>query len=752
MKQRLLSLVGVWIVWLGAAVIQAGVSNPSNVASVTTPTVGGGAGGVTEWYGPFSSWDNVQSVYGAKGDGVSDDTAALNNALANVGNGSSSPVLYLPAGTYRVTQTLLLLSKSNIEIWGADPATTKILWDGASGGTLFQLDGSDNTHLGRLTFDGNSKANIAFDHSKQNGTYFDGNNVFDDCVFKNATYGVRGGAYGVGFASIVFNRCVFQQLTYGLSTWNWNALDAYLVQCVVQNCQRGLYVYQGSSHAYGTIFRNNQWDIYYAPATAFFSAVNNISYNSGGFLYMANVGQNSSPTLLKGNRIIDPTNVPIQIGQYGPLVLLDNVIALRTGASGPAIQCSNSSWAPDLLAVGNTFTVGNWLAFSGASLRTNLVDNTVVARSSLSLGNPPNPAVAVNLNHSLVEVAANASGTTIQNAINSAGNGALIHIPWGDHSCSSTLVIPAGKALTLVGDGPRSQFSWNGSSGSGPLLQLPAPSQATLGHVQFEGYNRAQTLVQVDGIGSQAARVLLKDSWITHGTTANVRLSDCPNAVVDQFAVSSQYAQTAGAVNVLLEGRGKLRWFCVDSGDNMATFVCTNGGTLYAETTWYEGPGNNNQVYARVSGASLATILSGKMAVNDSGITGNAVQATNLNGNFLFGLMGNLTDWLRCSSGGNGNVWALGNSSLSSLGQPYLTNTTSSVRLVESMDQWLSSNGHLKCAEKGTADPAWVRSLTALARSEYPVFFPYNRLNSQTDVLLNRVFLDQGQVNLWVKP
>jgi hypothetical protein len=328
----------------------------------------------------------------------------------------------------------------------------------------------------------------------------------------------------------------------------------------------------------------------------------------------------------------------------------------------------------------------------------------------------------------------------------------LIHIPWGDHSCTSTLVIPAGKALTLVGDGPRSQFSWNGSSGSGPLLQLPAPSQATLGHVQFEGYNRALPLVQADGIGSQPARVLLKDSWITHGTTANLRLGDCPNAVVDQFAVSSQYAQTAGAVNVLLEGRGKLRWFCVDSGDNMATFVCTNGGTLYAETTWYEGPGNNNQTYARVSGASLATILSGKMAVNDTGITGNAVQVTNFNGNFLFGLMGNMTDWLKCSNGGNGNVWAVGNSSLSSLGQFYLTNTTSSVRMVESIDQWLSSNGHLKCAEKGTADPTWVRSLTALARSEYPVFFPYNRLNSQTDVLLNRVFLDQGQVNLWVKP
>ena len=341
MRFRQLSLLGVGILCLGVTGLEGAISSPSNVAGVTTPPSGSGVGAVTEWYGPFSSWDNVQSKYGAKGDGVADDTAAIQTALNNVGVGGNSPVLYFPAGTYRVTQKLLLLSKTSFEIWGANPSTTTILWGGASGGTLFQLDGCDNGQVGRLTFDGNSQANIAFDHSKQNGTYFDGNNVFDDCVFKNATYGVRGGAYGDGFASVVFNRCTFRQLTYGLSTWNWNALDSYLNQCLMEQCRYGLYVYQGSSHAYGTTFRNNQWDIFYVPSTAFFSAVSNTSYNSGGFLYMTDAGWNSSPTLLKGNRVIDPTNtVPIQIGQYGPLVLLDNVVALpaRGDRAGAAVQ------------------------------------------------------------------------------------------------------------------------------------------------------------------------------------------------------------------------------------------------------------------------------------------------------------------------------------------------------------------------------------------------------------------------------
>ena len=108
-------------IFLGAAVIQGTVSTPSNVASVTTPSTGSGGGGtaaVAEWYGPFGSWDNVKVKYGAKGDGVSDDTAAINNALANVGLNGNSPVLYFPNGTYRVTAKLLLKNRRQIEVVG----------------------------------------------------------------------------------------------------------------------------------------------------------------------------------------------------------------------------------------------------------------------------------------------------------------------------------------------------------------------------------------------------------------------------------------------------------------------------------------------------------------------------------------------------------------------------------------------------------------------------------------------------------
>ncbi len=52
-----------------------------------------------EFVGPFPSWLNIKN-YGAKGDGVTDATAAIQAALNAIGNeNSSASVVYFPAGT-----------------------------------------------------------------------------------------------------------------------------------------------------------------------------------------------------------------------------------------------------------------------------------------------------------------------------------------------------------------------------------------------------------------------------------------------------------------------------------------------------------------------------------------------------------------------------------------------------------------------------------------------------------------------------
>src|SRR5262245_25552216 len=49
---------------------------------------------VEEFVGPFQSWTNIRTAYGAAGDGVTNDTAAFERALAELGRSDrSSPVL-----------------------------------------------------------------------------------------------------------------------------------------------------------------------------------------------------------------------------------------------------------------------------------------------------------------------------------------------------------------------------------------------------------------------------------------------------------------------------------------------------------------------------------------------------------------------------------------------------------------------------------------------------------------------------------
>ena len=131
-----------------------------------------------EFVGPFPSWINVKTQYGAVGDGVTDETAALQAAFNAVGNSNSTAsVVYLPAGTYRITGTLTVSYKMNISIIGADPATTKIIWGGSGGGTMFKVNGIAYSRFNRITFDGAATAAIAVDQSWDGGQpYFDTGN------------------------------------------------------------------------------------------------------------------------------------------------------------------------------------------------------------------------------------------------------------------------------------------------------------------------------------------------------------------------------------------------------------------------------------------------------------------------------------------------------------------------------------------------------------------------------------------------
>ncbi len=80
---------------------------------------------------PMNTWVNIRS-FGARGDGVADDTQAFRKAIA------AHRAIYLPSGQYRVTDTITL--RSDTVLIGMQPSVTRILL--ADGTPAFQGVGS----------------------------------------------------------------------------------------------------------------------------------------------------------------------------------------------------------------------------------------------------------------------------------------------------------------------------------------------------------------------------------------------------------------------------------------------------------------------------------------------------------------------------------------------------------------------------------------------------------------------------------
>jgi hypothetical protein len=73
--------------------------------------------------GSISPVFNVKTLYGAAGDGTTDDTTAVRNAIV-AASAAGGGIVYLPAGTYKISGTLTL--GSNMELRGAGIGATKI--------------------------------------------------------------------------------------------------------------------------------------------------------------------------------------------------------------------------------------------------------------------------------------------------------------------------------------------------------------------------------------------------------------------------------------------------------------------------------------------------------------------------------------------------------------------------------------------------------------------------------------------------
>lgn len=174
--------------------------------------------GQVDWGSPTGTgtpngWLDVKASYGAKGDGVTNDTTAIQNAI-NAANTAGGGTVYFPPGTYVTASGLSLDQMTGIRLYGAGPAmqyqsgVTKILFTGSSG-HLLSMHSSTNCELANLDFEYNN-ASYTGDLIDIDGAPFAAdcqNNHIHHCGSKTLT--------GQNARSIVrFNKAVINQIDH----------------------------------------------------------------------------------------------------------------------------------------------------------------------------------------------------------------------------------------------------------------------------------------------------------------------------------------------------------------------------------------------------------------------------------------------------------------------------------------------------------------------------------------------------------
>jgi hypothetical protein len=778
----------------GDASSSDGSSSSKDGASAGDGAVTGPTGPSDEFIGPFSSWLDLKKDFHAVGDGVTDDTAAVQAALTAVGTTGAyaSPALYVPAGTYLVTQTVTLADGIYLSLVGEDPAKSSFKWGGASGGILFALDGVAYSRIIRLTFDGAGSALSAFEDSTSSTVapghqaYFSTGNEFSDDVFQNAQFGIRAGISGTGVAESTVLRCQFlKNSNTGLMIETANVLDWWVWYSTFLDNGTGVANSQGAYHVYDSLFERSANGDLYVFNTGLFNFRNNTSIDSSALLNETFYYTNAAPTIVEGNTVVNPTNskqYALWQGNMGALFLADNVFAsppsdTQCGEATPppnntdqgCVIEQGGSYGADTFSLGNTYTVMDPVN-SGYDPQPPAVSrflssgDKIVARSSLDgLMAPTMPGTLPNLNRTIFEV----TGTTdvdIQAAIGKArascGTKPVVHIPFGNYTINNPVTIPAGCDLQLVGDGGATRLQWAGT-GAGPVLDFKGPSQATVRELYVNGNNGTATDILIENADQPGSRVYMLEATLNRDTVANLFVDGLDYTYVESQDIEHAYTITAPATtgtSVKVVGGpqaaagkpqgGKTVLFAGSSGANYISYGLSNGGSLMVQDTWYEG--NNQSTYAVVSDDSTFTLEGSRVALPQG--NGDAIDFTNFNGTAT--LINNAFSAVtRIQGSGTGSVWMAGNTTDFNVSgaTPYLVNESSTTTGIYTENRWQdpAGQGSLASPDQGTPTDAFIQQ--SLAQDRASRFAPISDLPAGvTDVKLYRVSTEVGTYGIHI--
>lgn len=556
-----------------------------------------------EFYGPFASWTNLKKNYQAIGNGIADDTKAIQKALDELGEPGHSPVLYIPKGTYRITATLTMKTKKGIAIYGEDPLKTIIKWDGNAGEKMFFLNGVSYSEYGRITWDGNKKASVAYAHEWDGKVKYanSGSQHFDE-VFLNTGVGIKSGINMDAEMSI--RRCRFYNCSSAaVSLQGSNALDWWIWDCYFEKCNVGVAnnfpaFGAGNFQVYRSVFNSSVYSDISLGNSNFFSFRDNISFNSNSFL-KASQFSNTSPITIQNNIIInDSARLMIDLFTKGNILMIGNRFITPDSNKNFIIRQVNNykGSTPDITYINNIFSARNNLVQNGGGriMETGtLAGNKKMKRPVIQ----PYPFAAM-ATYRVTELQDSISTPSLQNIINNISRTktkTILHFSYGNYQLTKPLTIPASAPLILAGDGMRSFILCKKPADSiaDAVIKIEAPARCILKNLWVVGNAKTDGIL-VNDEDKPGNYFYSNQLMLFNGISTNFFAKGFSNTAFRFENFQHNYSYKGTSINMTGNGRGKnslLRIFGGESAVNDNSYEVSNGGKILVYDTWYEGGG-----------------------------------------------------------------------------------------------------------------------------------------------------------------
>ena len=596
-----------------------------------------------EYNGRLPGWVDVKKRFNAKGNGIADDTKALQTAIDsltcrpvkfNTGD-LSYTVIYLPAGRYKITKTLVMKGKIGVEIIGEDPENTIIEWAGGKDSIMFLGNGSAYYKLSRITWDAKNIRNVECIgihwrekwNTPESRSFAALNIEISDMVFKGRPkFGISGGTLrgkpgeGTGHndSEITIKRCVFDSCyEAGIRISGYNALEYWIWDSKFLNCKIGVHCSLGNYHLYRSYFKNSVVsDI--LNRNGYYNSVRFCySENSGAFSVDEGSSSNPFKRTFQGNTVLNTKKMPIQYYHVGRLTLFDNIISNSRDTINPFLV-NQKGWAPvsyQTLSIGNSYgDTKEPLRIANKEKKLFSINDNVLKKGSLRRVSFTSqmPDVPSKVLRKVFEVKPGSNSATIQEIINKAskekGTRPIVYFRCGEYFIDKTITIPPGADLQIVGDGMRYSTNLIPARDLTCVFIVFGPTYISIKNIQIGTAGKKKfKAIDFRSIDQKEAIVMMDQIYSNADTT--LFINKLNHVYFEKNNSFFSYGNIVHGGDLQRKGRGSLKLHCF--GGQYAGVEVKNNASFVAKDCWWEGP---IKVPLLLSGEGNITIDGAKIA------------------------------------------------------------------------------------------------------------------------------------------